>query len=330
MKIIIGLDGGSTKSHLAVFTTDGICLTAKAMGALNHEVLPGAREEFETVFSAFINDALREVGASVNDVAFGVFGISGIDTLAQHKWGSDILHKLGLKSFTLCNDAYLGVATGCPKCVGICAINGTGFVMAAIDNSGQTLQVGGVGDITGDCGGSYWYVMQAISSVYAELFKLGRPTSMRDKLFTLAGISDKHDYVNTFSAILADKSLDMKAATCVVFDSAQAGDSVALEILKRSAKQYASGISYLATAMDFREDNRLSVALAGSVFVKQQTKLLPDMIAQHVQNTLGCRDIEFLLPDAPPVAGAVFWAGRNAGYTIDISLIHKGITDAGL
>ena len=330
MKVIIGLDGGSTKSHIAIFSPDGTCLSAKAMGALNHEVLPGSDKEFEAVFPAFVLDALHDAGASTQDVAFGVFGMSGMDTAAQHHWGFDILRKMGLKSFKLCNDSFLGVAAGCPNGIGICAINGSGFVMSAIDDGGQTLQVGGVGDITGDCGGSYWYVTQAISAVYAELFKLGRPTVMRDMLFELVGISDKNCYVDTFSERLGNRSLDMKAATCIVFDAAMAGDLVAVDILERSAAQYAGGISYLADAMNFKADDKLFVTLTGSVFVKQHTRILPQMIENRVKNALGFRDIEFLLPHAPPVAGAVLWAARSIGYSMDISAIHRSLVDAEL
>jgi len=330
MSLILGIDGGGTKSHLALFTPDGACAGTAVTGPLNHECMPGSYSEFESVLPAFILGALYSAGAGVGDVEYAVLGLAGVDTSAQHDRASNLLRDTGVKRFTLCNDAFLGVPAGCPGGAGICAINGTGSTIAAIDHSGVAVQVAGVGEITGDLGGSGWYVMQMISSVYSEMYKFGKPTAMREGLFALTGITRKEEYVDFFSGKLADGALDITAAACVLFDAAEAGDEVALEILDRSAEHYAGSISYLAANLDFPADKKLYVTLAGSVFTRQRVKVLPEMIGKKVCTATGGRPFEFLFLDAPPVAGAVLWASKKAGFDIPMESIRKGMASAGL
>jgi len=330
MKLILGVDGGGTKSHLALFTDAGACAGAAAAGPLNHECMAGSYSEFEAALPAFIDSVLDSANACIDDVEYAVFGISGTDTAAQHDRASELLRKIGFRRFTLCNDAFLGVPAGCPDGAGICCINGTGSSMAAIDYSGATVQVAGVGDITADLGGGGWYAMQAISAVYSELYKLGEPTIMREGLFALAGVTLKEDYVDAIAGQIADKTLDIRAAACILFDAAEAGDNAALEILDRSATHYAGGVSYLAGSLDFPADRTLHISLVGSVFTKQKVRVLPDMIECKTRGKLGCRPMEFRNLEAPPVAGAVLWAAKKAAFDIEMAKIREELTAAGL
>jgi N-acetylglucosamine kinase-like BadF-type ATPase len=161
--------------------------------------------------------------------------------------------------------------------------------------------------------------------VYNELFRLGRPTIMRDMLFELIGVTRKEDYLETISEGLYNETIDSVAINSIMFNAAELGDAVALGILEESAEQYAGGIARLAMDLDFPEDRLLYVTL-GSVFVRQKVKILQDMIAQRVRDTLGERTVEYLQLNAPPVAGAVIWAAQKAGFAIGMPAITKGVS----
>ena len=328
--LVLGIDGGGTKGHLALFRPDSTCAAAAKSGPLNHEGMDGSYAELESELGAYIRSALGMAGAGAGDVDYAVFGLAGVDTKAQHELISGIVRRLGIERFLLCNDAFLGVFAGCPECVGICAINGTGSSTAAVDRSGRAVQVGGIGGVSGDIGGGSHYGMMAISSVYNELFKLGRPTLMRGMVFELSGVREAGEYHDTLAAGITDGTLDSVALNSIVFDAADKGDEVALEILVESATDYAGGIAYLAKELDFPADEAIYVTFAGSVFVRQKVTLLPDIIKRLVEARLGGRRVEFLRLDAPPVAGAVYKAAREAGYGLDVAAIKAGIEAAGL
>ena len=329
-RLILGVDGGATKSHLAIFDNTGNCVGTTTYGPLNHEAMKGSYAELDERLGELLPRVLKDVGASVDDVAFAVFGLAGVDTDAQQARISDMVRKIGFTDFFMCNDAFLGVPAGCPDCVGICAINGTGFKLAAIDHSGTAVQTCGLGAITDDLGGGHWYGLRAIGSVYNELYKLGRPTAMRELLFDLAGVSRREDYLEVLTEKYHGKKLDAIALNSIVFEAAALGDAVALGILEESAEQYAGGIARLVMDLDFPADKTVHVTLAGSVFVKQKVKILQELISMRVDDALSGQPVQYSRLDAPPVAGAVIWAAQKAGFDIEMTSIKAGLAAAGL
>jgi len=329
-KLILGVDGGATKSHLAIFDDKGNCVGTAAYGPLSHEAMKGSYAELEERLGELLPRLLKDAGASIGDVAYAVFGLAGVDTDAQQAQISEMISKIGFARQMTCNDAYLGVAAGCPDCVGICAINGTGFKIAAIDNSDTATQTCGLGAFTNDYGGGSWYGQRAIGAVYDELYKLGRPTVMKDMLFELIEISRREDYLEILTEKYNGKKIDSIALNSVVFNAAAQSDAVALGILEESAEQYAGGIARLIMDMDFPVEKPVHVTLAGSVFVRQKVKLLQEFIEMRVNDALNGRAVEYTRLDAPPVAGAVMWAAQKAGFNIEMASIKAGLAAAGL
>jgi len=329
-RLIMGVDGGGTKSHLALFDAAGKLAGAAVRGPLNHEVMEGSYTELETVLRHFISDALKDAGAELGDVEHTVLGIAGVDTAAQHELIFGILRRIGLAGFTLCNDAFLGVAAGCPGGKGIGANNGTGFSIAAMDHSGAAVQVGGLGDLTNDCGGGSWFGAQAVSAVYDVLYKCGPPTMMQGLLFAKLDISHQENYLDTVTAGIQRETLDINELNRLVFEAAGLGDAVALGILQQSAAQYAGGIVYLAKHLDFPGSDPLYVTFAGSLFVKEKIKILPRLVEERVCAALDGRSVEFRSLEAAPVAGAVLWAARKAGFAVEPAAVRAGLAGAGL
>jgi len=329
-KLILGVDGGATKSHLAIFDDNGNCVGSNSYGPLNHEVMKGSYTELEERLAELLPRTLKDAGASVDDIAFSVFGLAGVDTDAQQVQISEMTRKLGFKEQITCNDAFLGVAAGCPDCVGMCAINGTGFKLAAIDNSGIALHTCGVGELTDDKGGGSWYGLQAVGAVYNELYRMGRPTVMREMVFDLIGVSQREDYLETVTEKYYGENIDLVALNSIVFNAAALEDAVALGILEASAEQYAGAIARLVLDMDFPADRTVYVTLIGSVFVRQKVRMLQDFIKMRVGDALDGRSVEYSRLDAPPVAGAVMWAAQKAGFGIEMAQVKAGIVAAGL
>jgi len=313
-KYVLGVDGGSTKSQLALFDESGKCFYLSTCGTLNHECMAGSFDELEAVLPEMVLNFLKSSRVDIDEIAYSVFGVAGADTKAQHKLITDIISKTGIEKFTLYNDAFLGVAAGCPSGAGICAINGTGSSMAALDFNKNAFQLGGMGLFTDDCGGSTWYGEQVIGMVYNSLFKKKPPTLLTDLLFRHAGLSNKEDYLEELLDKIDSTEVFMDDFNRFVFEAADKGDETAMDILRRSAEHYAGGIAYLASEMDFPLEKPLEVALAGSVFVKEKVKLLPQMIEDGVRKLLGGRPVEFHTLTLPPVTGAALWAARDAGF----------------
>ena len=329
-KLIIGIDGGGTKSHLAVFDQNGKCVAVGKHGPLNHEVMEYAFVQLEKELSALIKDTLVSIDATPADVAFAVLGLAGMDTEKQHKIISAMVDRIGLSRYILCNDAFLGVPAGCPGGIGICAINGTGSTMAAVDHSGATVQVGGIGMYSNDCGGGSWFGTKLLGAVYGELFKCEKKTIMTEMLLSRLGVNDSKDYVETITTDMENDNINMCDLNLMFFDAVAKGDEVALDCLNESAGHYSGGIAHLANTLDFPDDRTLHITFAGSVFVKEKTKTLPRLIINEVDKKIPSKNLEFHMLKTVPVAGAVYWASKEAGFDIDINVISEALAEAGL
>jgi len=305
---VFGIDTGATKSHLALFNTEGILVDFGYWGPLNHELFPGSYAQFRDEFGKFVMRYLSKNGISINQIAYSVHGIAGVDTKSQHETISNIIAKTGFNKFTLVNDAFLGVPAGIPSGIGICALNGTGSTLAGITKEGKMLQIGGVGYVSDDRGGGARMGRRVISIVYSELFRRGRATSMTPVLLEKLGITSKFDFVDRVYEKIDDGSFNIGTTQKLLFEAVMANDEVAKELLMEIAVSYANGISGIIEDLKFNQENEINIVFAGSVFVKGEHPIMIDAIKEKVNlDNPGCR-INYKLLDVPPVAGAVNWA----------------------
>ncbi|MCL2056705.1 MAG: hypothetical protein FWH02_05755 [Oscillospiraceae bacterium] len=325
MKYVIGMDAGSTKTHLAIFTEQGKKIDLCAWGPLNHEGLPGSFAQLEDELGQFIGGSLEKNGIMLTDIRLGVFGLAGVDTTAQHATISDIILRIGIKDFTLFNDGFLGIPAGSGSGVGICAINGSGESIFGLAEDGRTFQIGGVGYVSSDMGGGYNLGRSVVSAVYRELFRMGEPTALTEMLFRELGITDKYDFVETIYRKTDDGTYNAGRLNPLLIDAAGQNDPVAAGLVRQIGHNYAGGIACMAKELAFPEDKPLDVVLAGSVFVKNEGTSLRDVMCERVCELLPKHTVRFTLFDKPPVAGAIVWALKCLHGTADKDDVYKQI-----
>ena len=305
---VIGIDTGSTKSHLALFDTGGTLVYFERWKPLSHEGAGNSYALFEDQLGQFVGRALSKSNITMKQVAYGVLGLTGADTKRQHSNLSGIIRRLGFEQFTLVNDSFLGIPAGNPVGVGICALNGTGCNLAGINREGKMLQIGGVGYISADCGGGSVMGRLVVSTVYKELFRRGEPTCMTPVLLEKLGITDKHDFVDIMREKIDSGDFDVNACSTLLFEAAGKNDRAAVSLLREIAASYAGGISCMIDELGFRREEDLHIVFSGSVFVKGEHPLLIDTIRETVSSGHPSYRIKYTLLKPPPVAGAIIWA----------------------
>ena len=305
---VIGIDIGATKSHCALFSTSGNLIDLCHWGPLNHEILPGSFAQFEDELRQFIVSSLVKNNIEIQQIAYSVFGVAGVDTKKQHHIVSEIIKNIGLKQITLLNDGFLGITAGIPSGTGICANNGTGCTLAGINNKGNMLQIGGVGFISSDYGGGGFLGEKIISAVYSELFRKGEKTCMTDILFKKLGIHDKHDFVEKIYEKIDDNSFQVKSCVKFLFEAVSKNDNIAKNIVLNIAESYANGITCMIEELQFSREENVNIVFTGSVFVKSEDPLMLNTLKKKVNMDNQGYSINYTLLDLPPVAGAVIWA----------------------
>ena len=111
-KYVIGVDGGNSKTHYALFNNNGEMINFLKGGTTSHELFKDSFAGLKIELEKNIKDLISKNNLSINEIEHIYFGLAGTDTTDQYKEIKKVIREIGIKSFTLVNDAYLGIKAG--------------------------------------------------------------------------------------------------------------------------------------------------------------------------------------------------------------------------
>ena len=304
MRVVIGVDGGNTKSDYVLCALDGTvraCLTA---GTCSHEKLgmSGAAREMD----ARIEELTRMAGIERGEVGSAVFGLAGIDQRLQQQALHGIVSNYGLGRCVAVNDAFLGVKAGDPNGIGVGSVNGTGTSAAGIDPDGRLLHLGGMGAITGDDAGGGYLARQVLRAVYASVFHFAPETMLTELVYSRFGIRDEADLAVAYSTRYqyGEAVTDMELVK-IAFQASSAGDGAARAIVEHIGS--ALGVNAAACAVRLHFGEIVPVYLIGSVWSRGRHAPMVEAFRSTFTRCAG-RECALGIVEAAPVAGAALWA----------------------
>ena len=312
MEYVLAVDGGGTKTHALLCGLAGEDAVLETAEGTNHEYLAGGFDE--------VRRRLRDLFARISETArrrnavitHSVWGMAGLDTMVQHRILSDILRDVGVDSFTLANDSYLGIKAGTKRGYGVCLINGTGANTVGINHLGRRFQMGGQQELTGDFGGGQIFGYTAIATVYRNLFCDNLDTALNKLMFDFYGITSKYELMEHVMEGIHNGRAPVPRLAKLVFEAANMGDPQAVGMLRRMGRTYAQNIGSLVKELAF-PDEEIEVVLAGSLFTKEWSGIHVQALRDKLCEDMPERRFSLDTLKAPPVIGALIWALENAG-----------------
>jgi N-acetylglucosamine kinase-like BadF-type ATPase len=302
-KIILGVDGGNTKTDYFLFSSTGEFIDYFRGPTCSHEQFrnsyEGSYEAMKKVFMEF----LPKNNLEASDITASVFGLAGVDTPTQKENIEKVIARLGFKNFKVVNDSFLGVKAVTTS--GVCSINGTGTSSGGIDSEGNYLQVGGIGAIVGDEAGGSYIARCAIRAAYDDCYRFGKPTSLTKIIMDYFKVTDKYYLMEAISDGIVNRKIDYSYLNLVVFQEASKGDEVSLEILKQIGENTARSAGGVVANLNFADE--VDVVLAGSVWVKGASKVMIDEFTKKI-NEFTKKKCNIIVLNVPPATGAVIWA----------------------
>lgn len=306
-KYIIGVDGGGTKTHYALFNSQGKFINFIKGGPTNHEIYPDGYKGASKEIKSSVLKLLQQSRLKPEDLSYGIFGLAGVDIKSQKKELSEIIYETGIRNFEVFNDAFLGIKAGSDKGYGICSVNGTGTCCAGIDKNGDWLQVGGTGWAFGDEAGGTYMSDVVIRKVYDSIYRCGQRTIMKGMLFEQLEINQEDELVDAVYEKVYSNKVKRENLSTIAFCAANQGDEAALELLNHSGREMAKSVIGVIKRLDFSGDEEIDIILAGSINLKGENPELINAFKKEV-----CfrekRKVCFIPLQVPPVAGAVIWA----------------------
>ncbi len=297
MDYYIGVDGGGTKTHVALFDQTGALVEMNKTTCTNHELLQGGFEEAVELIFTTAQGLLRKYGTDATNAKGWYMGLAGADTNQQIKILTNIFKGKGAHNIVICNDGYLPVLAGTESGVGIAYSLGTGTSVTGIDEMGKMFHIGGFANISGDMGNGTWIQEQVWCAVYDEAFVKGPKTMLTERVQGFVGMS----IPEAFEAGLHEKAGETSHKIIqAFFETWDKQDPVARQIGDTMTRR---GIQMIIAAIEqlcFKSP--VEIVLSGSIHTKAASKAyltyFEEEISKQYQGSL-----LFTRPEKSPVHG---------------------------
>ena len=301
-KFILGVDGGNTKTDYVLSKADGTFVDLLRAGTCSHEANEGSFPWMQATMQSHLDVLCGRNGITVADIVAAGFGLAGADMPEQVAELERRVRAIGFTKIGLQNDGILGVKA--ISTAGVCSVNGTGTVAIGIDDAGTFMQVGGIGDMSGDEAGGGYIARQAIKLAYHSLFRNGAPTKLVAGVFDVLGLKEPQE-LHVFISNYGWGSPHTRSLIQMADQLAQAGDQAAQRIFDNVGTNCAEGVVGCVRNLDFNDE--IVVIQAGTIWnvigyggMTQSFKhLVCDELTQPVR---------FELLECTPALGAIFWA----------------------
>lgn len=312
-KYFLGVDGGNTKTDYLLCTTDGDFIDVLRTGTCSHECFNDGYEGMKRVMRDQLSGLLRRNGIGVGDIAAAGFGLAGADLPSQTAELKKRVEELGFAIYGLSNDGILGIKGASDSGVGLCAVNGTGTVVVGIDETGKILQVGGVGQLSGDRAGGGHIRNQIITGLYEFYYRCGDGSAMFKPIMELLDANPE----DMLTAVSDGESLNRHTVDIIQIGAKAAcdGDPLAIGIFDAVGVSIGQSAAGCIRRLSFKglgtDDTPIDIAQVGSIWYKIPYAGMNAAFMRTVGDLSGkrCRLVKL---EAPAAVGGVLWAKEIA------------------
>jgi N-acetylglucosamine kinase-like BadF-type ATPase len=307
---VLAIDGGASKTEVALVAADGSPLAAGRGGGSNPDIvgIDAAIAELDRLVRAAAAQAGLPVGVPV--AAHTSACLAGADLPAQE---ADLTRRLAALGWTatttVVNDTFAVLRAGlddgpADSHWGIGVVCGQGTNCAGVAPDGRSFRFLSLGDISGDWGGggdlgrdALWWAARAEDG-------RGPDTELRRAVPAHFGLSRVEDVtLGVYRGTIGHGGLPGLAP--VLLAVANAGDEVARGVVLRQADEVCAMVTVAARTLGLvdggPDGSALPVVLGGSVLAARDP-LLTSAIAERLSKQVPGAEVRII--DAPPVLGA--------------------------
>jgi glucosamine kinase len=265
MSVVLGIDGGGTRTRASIVEgeAEGRRVLAFAESGSIKRLRVGA-EVAEENLRALLSEVYAQAGVTRVDAAS--CGVASASLPGIPEWITAVFQDFGVARSEVVGDEVIALDAAFKGGPGILQIAGTGSNTVGRAPDGSTENAGGWSSRLGDEGSGYWIGLHAVRRAL-NAYDREEPTQILDAVGRAWGTTTVEELVN-----LGDSTPgpDFAALAPLVSELAEAGDAVALGVLKQAAADLV-GFVLLVRAKLRRKHNlteEIPVAWIGSVVGK--------------------------------------------------------------
>ncbi|MBW7920649.1 MAG: N-acetylglucosamine kinase [Rubellimicrobium sp.] len=291
---VAAVDGGGSKTAVAVATRDGSARRLPTVGGSNPQDNPDWAQAIEAAL------------APVQGAAHVVLGLGGYGEVPEVDARlEDKARALTGPRFTMMNDVALAARAAFPNGGGVLVLSGTGSMAVATGPAG-TVRVGGWGDLFSDEGSAFWIGREALARAARERDGREGDTRLADGLEAALGLTGGGHYALLGWALAQPHPrADIARLARIVDRLAGNGVDAARALLDAAAGELAALAATAARRAGLEAPQPW--APAGSVF---NSRILTGAVAARLGGPA-------IAPAADALGGGLLLAARAAGWDVD-------------
>lgn len=320
---VIGLDGGATKTDLAIADVNGNVLSVSRGGPSNI-VIVGPKGLRKSILEVYKN-AMSKIKLNYLRAEILVACLAGVGGPKRKELALRVLLDLNkelkiAKEIILEPDVVAALMSTTLGEEGVVVISGTGSIVFGINRQGVKVRVGGWGYLVNDEGSAYHIGKETIR--FALKVKEGRAknTKLVKEVLRYFKVSDVEEIIDLI--VIGRVSVrEIASLTPIVVKLAEEGDEVAKEIIMNAINEL---VDMVVLAVKRLRLKKPKIGVSGSLLLKNAYfyRAFESEIKKRLPNSLIIR------PTYPPLIGALVYAYKLLGIPITRELINnlsKGI-----
>jgi glucosamine kinase len=304
-QIVIGIDGGGSKTHAIVADDSGTTI-GEAFGP-GSAVVPGRADASAGIIADVIREALE--AASMTHVTPRVVCVGVAGTGREHErqalWQALVGRDLGT-DVVVHSDFGIALDDAFGDGPGVLLIAGTGSVAFGRSPQGTTARCGGWGPVFGDEGSGAWIGRRALSIVTAAADGRESPTALTGAILTAAELNEVSELIPWAAGA---NPAQIATLAPVVFTVADAGDLRANSLVNLAVEELMLHVRSLAQQLFGDERASVHVALAGGMM--KPRSMLRKRLEHRLRAAVPGAQIQ--TAEVNPARGAVRGALRFVG-----------------
>jgi N-acetylglucosamine kinase-like BadF-type ATPase len=296
--VVVGVDGGGTKTDVVVVGRDGTVLGACRAGPGNWEAI--GLDAMRETLAAALRDALAAADVAPSRVAVSAFALAGCDWPTDEARIDAELTRLGLSGErVVVNDSFAALRAGATRPYGVVSIAGTGGCTSGRGRDGATFRTMAVS--WGEGSGA-WSLVRAAAHAIAREYHGHEVTQLTPRLLEALGFASTPAFFEALTR--GQRTVLGPQLAPLVLQAASEGDAVATQIVEQVAHQHAADVVGVARRLALL-DTQFEVVRAGGVHRAGHAEF---DTAFEVGVLAAATEVEFVRLAVPPVVGAALLA----------------------
>jgi N-acetylglucosamine kinase len=272
MSLILGIDGGGTKTVCVVMDDTGNVLARGEGGASNYQSV-GIQAALDSIQFAIIKAVTPLGTVRIDAIGLGLAGVgrprdiqrvqSWLQSLQSNE-SVPVIWALQPSNCIVCNDALIALVGGLGHGVGIVAIAGTGSIVFGRNRQGNTKRVGGWGHVLGDVGSAYHIAISGLRAAMRAYDGCDVATRLQSQFQEHLGLSNLDELVEVIYR-QGWSAKDIAALAPIIAHEAASGDEVSMRIIADAINEFVQTTTVVIQTL-FHSSEVVEIVTLGSVW----------------------------------------------------------------